>query len=71
MFASLIIGFCQRKKTSMVEVSHRRSLYSDKTISLLLELTTDEPQTILAVGCGTEDLARRLVSGVQRVDGCG
>jgi len=58
----------QFKDTSIVEVYHHRTPYSDKTISLLLELVTDEPRTILDVGCGTGDLARRLASGLQRVD---
>jgi ubiquinone/menaquinone biosynthesis C-methylase UbiE len=58
----------QFKDTSIVEVYHHRPPYSDETIGRLLELVTDEPRTILDVGCGTGDLARGLVSGVKRVD---
>lgn len=58
----------QFKDTSIVEAYHHRPPYSDKTIDLLLKLVTDEPQIILDIGCGTGDLARRLVSRVKRVD---
>lgn len=58
----------QFKDTSIVEVYHHRPPYSDETIHLLLKLVTDEPRAILDVGCGTGDLARRLMSGVQHVD---
>ncbi|HEY7420049.1 MAG TPA: methyltransferase domain-containing protein [Ktedonobacteraceae bacterium] len=58
----------QFKDTSIVEVYHHRPPYSDEAIRLLLKLVTDEPRAILDVGCGTGDLARRLVSGAERVD---
>ena len=58
----------QFKDAGIVEVYHHRPPYSDETIKHLLELVTDEPRIILDIGCGTGDLARRLVSGVQRVD---
>ncbi|GCE15287.1 class I SAM-dependent methyltransferase [Tengunoibacter tsumagoiensis] len=58
----------QFKDTGIAEVYHHRPPYSDEAISMLLELVTDEPRTILDVGCGTGDLARRLVSGGERID---
>jgi ubiquinone/menaquinone biosynthesis C-methylase UbiE len=58
----------QFKDIGIVEVYHHRPPYSDEAIGMLLELMTDEPRAILDVGCGTGDLARRLTSGVERVD---
>ena len=58
----------QFKDTSVVEVYHHRLPYSDEAINKLIELVIEEPRAILDVGCGTGDLARRLVSQVERVD---
>lgn len=58
----------QFKDRSIAEVYHRRPPYSDETIARLLGLVVDEPGTILDVGCGTGDLARRLAPEVKRVD---
>jgi ubiquinone/menaquinone biosynthesis C-methylase UbiE len=58
----------QFKDTSIVEVYHHRQPHPDEAISKLVTLVTDEPCTILDVGCGTGDLARRLVNQVERVD---
>jgi ubiquinone/menaquinone biosynthesis C-methylase UbiE len=56
------------KDTSVVERYHYRPPYSPETISMLLTFITDGPRTVLDVGCGTGDLARRLVEKVERVD---
>jgi ubiquinone/menaquinone biosynthesis C-methylase UbiE len=58
----------QFKDAGIVEVYHHRPPYSDEVIDRLIKLVIDEPRTILDVGCGTGDLARRLVEGVERVD---
>ncbi len=58
----------QFKDISVVEVYHHCSPYADEAINKLIELVIDEPGTILDVGCGTEDLACRLISKVKRVD---
>lgn len=58
----------QFKDTSIVEVYHYRPPYPDEAIDKLVTLITDEPRTILDVGCGTGDLSRRLVNEVQRMD---
>lgn len=58
----------QFKDVSIVEAYHHRPPYASQTIDLLLALVTDEPRTILDIGCGSGDLARRLVDGVERVD---
>jgi len=58
----------QFKDRSLVEVYHHRRPYPDEAISKLVALVTEEPRTILDAGCGTGDLARRLVRHVERVD---
>lgn len=58
----------QFKDTSIVDVYHHRPPHSDEAINALLALISDEPRTILDVGCGTGVLARRLVSSVERLD---
>ena len=58
----------QFKDTSVVEVYHHRPPYTDEAINKLIALIIDEPRIILDVGCGTGDLARRLVNQVDRVD---
>lgn len=54
--------------SSIVEVYNYRPPYPDEAIDKLVSLITDEPRTILDVGCGTGDLCRRLVNKVERVD---
>jgi ubiquinone/menaquinone biosynthesis C-methylase UbiE len=58
----------QFKDPGLVAVYHYRRPYPDEAINKLIALVTDEPRTILDVGCGTGDLARRLVDQVERVD---
>ena len=58
----------QFRDTSIADVYHCRPPYADETIARLLGLVVDEPGTILDVGCGTGDLARRLAPEVKRVD---
>src|SRR5579859_4581122 len=58
----------QFQDMSIVEVYHHRPPYSDEAIRSLLDLVTNEPRTILDVGCGTGDLARRFVSEAEHVD---
>jgi ubiquinone/menaquinone biosynthesis C-methylase UbiE len=58
----------QFKDTSVVEVYHHRLPYAEEAINKLIALVIDEPRAILDVGCGTGDLARRLVSQVEHVD---
>ncbi|HLI87503.1 MAG TPA: methyltransferase domain-containing protein [Ktedonobacteraceae bacterium] len=58
----------QFKDQGIVAVYHHRRPYPDEAISKLVELVTDEPRAVLDVGCGTGDLARRLVHHVERVD---
>jgi SAM-dependent methyltransferase len=45
-----------------------RPPYPDEAIQLLAELVLEEPRSVLDVGCGTGDLARRLAPLVGRVD---
>ena len=58
----------QCKDSSIVEVYHHRPPYADEAINKLIELVIDEPRIVLDVGCGTGDLARQIVSKVERVD---
>ena len=59
----------QFKDTSIVEVYHFRPPYPHEAIKTLVELITDQPRAVLDVGCGTGDLARRIVeAGIERVD---
>lgn len=58
----------QFKDASVVGVYHHRLPYADEAINKLIALVIDEPRAILDAGCGTGDLARRLVSQVERVD---
>ena len=58
----------QFKDPSLVAVYHYRRPYPDEAINKLVALVKDSPRTILDVGCGTGDLARRLVHHVERVD---
>ncbi|GER91367.1 hypothetical protein KDW_55290 [Dictyobacter vulcani] len=58
----------QFQDRSIVDVYHHRPVYADEAIKKLAELVTDEPRSVLDVGCGTGDLARRLINEVERVD---
>jgi ubiquinone/menaquinone biosynthesis C-methylase UbiE len=58
----------QFKDTSVVEAYHYRLPYADEAINKLIALVIDEPRTILDVGSGTGDLARRLVNQVEQVN---
>jgi len=58
----------QFKDRSVVEVYHHRPPYSPETFEILSDLITDEPRTVLDVGCGIGDIARRLVEFIDRVD---
>jgi ubiquinone/menaquinone biosynthesis C-methylase UbiE len=58
----------QFKDASIVEVYHYRPPYAAEALRTLIGLITDQPRIILDVGCGTGDLARRLVEDVERVD---
>lgn len=58
----------QFKDSSIAEAYHHRPPYADEAIRELVALVTDEPRTVLDVGCGTGDLARRLIGLVERVD---
>jgi ubiquinone/menaquinone biosynthesis C-methylase UbiE len=53
---------------SVVERYPFRLPYPDETFDILVGLITDEPRTVLDVGTGTGDMARSLVTHVERVD---
>ncbi len=56
------------KDHGIVDVYHLRPPYADEVFDVLEGLLVDEPKTVLDVGCGTGDIARRLVDRVERVD---
>ncbi len=58
----------QFKDSSIVQVYHHRPPYSDEAINTLVALITDQPRTVLDIGCGTGDLARKLANRVEHVD---
>ncbi len=53
---------------SVVEAYHHRVPYPDEVFTILMDLVTDRPYTILDVGCGPGNIARQLVNLVERVD---
>ncbi len=53
---------------AVARVYHLRPPYPDDLFSTLTELIVDQPRTVLDLGCGPGDLARRLVDGADRVD---
>jgi ubiquinone/menaquinone biosynthesis C-methylase UbiE len=58
----------QFKDSSVVERYHYRPPYPAEAINMLISLITDAPCRVLDVGCGTGDLARRLVHKVKKID---
>jgi len=52
----------------VVDTYHFRSPYPGETFDILASLITDVPRAALDVGCGSGDIARRLVERVERVD---
>jgi len=52
----------------VVDTYHFRPPYPEETFDILTSLITDEPRAALDVGCGSGDIARRLVERVERVD---
>jgi len=52
----------------VVEAYHLRVPYPDEVFVILADLITDEPRTVLDIGCGSGNIARRLVNLVERVD---
>jgi SAM-dependent methyltransferase len=45
-----------------------RPPYPEEAVRLLVDLVRDHPRTVLDLGCGNGDLARRLAPEVERVD---
>lgn len=60
----------QFQDTSIAAAYHHRPPYSEEAIHTLLRLLTEQPRTILDVGCGTGDVARKLAAdkAIERVD---
>jgi SAM-dependent methyltransferase len=59
------VGFTDQ---GIADAYPHRPPYPQEAIQLLVELVTGPPRTVLDVGCGTGDLARRLAPHVDRVD---
>lgn len=53
---------------SVVDRYHLRPPYPESLIDILVDLAVDTPRTVLDVGTGTGDLARRLAGRVDGVD---
>ena len=53
---------------SVAEAYRFHSPYPDELFDFLDRLLVDEPRTVLDVGSGTGDIARRMVDRVERVD---
>jgi SAM-dependent methyltransferase len=58
----------QFKDQSIVDAYQHRPDYPDEVFAILLSLITDQPRTVLDVGCGPGDLARFLAPKVERLD---
>lgn len=59
------------KDPQIVAAYHHRPPYPAEVVETLVSLARDTPRTVLDIGCGTGDLARRLaplVDGVDAVD---
>src|SRR5260370_27763442 len=56
------------KDHHVVDAYRYRPPYPDEGFNILAGLVTDEPRTVLDVGAGSGDIARRLVDFVERVD---
>lgn len=53
---------------SVVERYHLRPTYPSETFDILKDLMVDEPHVVLDVGCGTGNIARRLVEHAEHID---
>ena len=56
------------KDHQVVAAYRHRPPYPDEVFDILNGLITDEPRTVLDVGAGSGDIARRLVGFVERID---
>ena len=56
------------KDRRVVDAYRHRPPYPDEVFAILAGLLTDEPRTVLDVGAGSGDLARRMVEVGRRVD---
>lgn len=56
------------KDQRVVDAYRHRPPYPDEVFAILANLLTDEPRTVLDVGAGSGDLARRVVEFAGRVD---
>lgn len=56
------------KDQRVVDAYRHRPPYPDEVFTILASLLTDEPRTILDIGAGSGDLARRMVEFARRVD---
>jgi len=56
------------KDRQVVDAYRYRPPYPPEVFAILTGLITDEPRTVLDVGAGTGDIARNLVTHVERVD---
>ena len=56
------------KDHNVVDAYRHRPPYPDAVFDILASLITDEPRTVLDIGAGSGDIARRVVEFVERVD---